>query len=101
VVASEVYEAQKEYVRKAPESKVVAAVIDALAGAGGTMSPAALAGAISATGRVRRNIDGFIATLQRLLNIEGYPVLGFIDAGHTVKLDVTLLRDQFFPKEKT
>ncbi|MGW7019293.1 BREX-2 system phosphatase PglZ [Streptomyces decoyicus] len=101
VVASEVYEAQKEYVRKAPESKVVAAVIDALAGAGGTMSPAALAGAISATGRVRRNIDGFIATVQRLLNIEGYPVLGFIDAGHTVKLDVTMLRDQFFPKEET
>ncbi|MFD9862311.1 BREX-2 system phosphatase PglZ [Streptomyces alboflavus] len=99
VVSSEVYEAQKEYVRKAPEANVVAAVIDALAEAGETMSPAALASAISATGRVRRNIDGFIATLQRLLNVEGYPVLGFIDAGHTVRLDVRLLRDQFFPKE--
>ncbi|MFE9026587.1 BREX-2 system phosphatase PglZ [Streptomyces iakyrus] len=100
VVASEVYEAQKEYVRKAPEANVVAAVIDALAEAGETMSPAALASAVSATGRVRRNIDGFIATLQRLLNVEGYPVLGFIDAGHTVRLDVKLLRDQFFPKER-
>lgn len=99
VVSSEVYEAQKEYVRKAPEANVVAAVIDALAAAGDTMSPAALASAISATGRVRRNIDGFIATLQRLLNVEGYPVLGFIDAGHAVRLDVQLLRDQFFPKE--
>ncbi|MFE4756570.1 BREX-2 system phosphatase PglZ [Streptomyces mirabilis] len=99
VVASEVYEAQKEYVRKAPEAKVVAAVIDALAAAGGTMSPAALAAAISATGRVRRNIEGFVATVQRLLNVEGYPVLGFVDAGHAVKLDVTLLRDQFLPKE--
>ncbi|WP_033324487.1 BREX-2 system phosphatase PglZ [Streptomyces yerevanensis] len=99
VVASEVYEAQKEYVRKAPEANVVAAVIDALTEAGETMSPAALASAVSATGRVRRNIDGFIATLQRLLNVEGYPVLGFIDAGHTVRLDVKLLRDQFFPKE--
>ncbi|MGV4885625.1 BREX-2 system phosphatase PglZ [Streptomyces viridosporus] len=99
VVASEVYEAQKEYVRKAPEAKVVAAVVDALADAGETMSPAALAAAVSATGRVRRNIDGFIATLQRLLNVEGYPVLGFIDAGHTVRLDVKLLRDQFFPEE--
>ncbi|MBH5334308.1 BREX-2 system phosphatase PglZ [Streptomyces pactum] len=95
IVASDVYLAQKEYVRKAPEAKVVAAVIDALAAAGGTMSPAALAAAISATGRVKRNVDGFIATVQRLLNVEGYPVLGFIDAGHTVKLDVPLLREQF------
>ncbi|MER6111816.1 hypothetical protein [Streptomyces hirsutus] len=88
VVASEVYEAQKEYVRKAPEGKVVVA-------AGGIMSPAALAAAISATGRVRRNIEGFVATVQRLLNVEGYPVPGFIDAGHAVKLDTALLRDQF------
>ncbi|MDX3450861.1 BREX-2 system phosphatase PglZ [Streptomyces sp. ME02-8801-2C] len=101
VVASEVYEAQKEYVRKAPESKVVAAVIDALAAAGGTMSPAALAAAISATGRVRRNIEGFVATVQRLLNVEGYPVLGFVDAGHAVKLDIALLRDQFLSNKET
>ncbi|NGN63865.1 BREX-2 system phosphatase PglZ [Streptomyces sp. A7024] len=98
VVSSEVYAAQKEYIRKAPEAKVVAAVIDALASAGGTMSPAALAAAISATGRVRRNIEGFVATVQRLLNVEGYPVLGFIDGGHAVKLDVPLLREQFLPK---
>ncbi|MFD5237325.1 BREX-2 system phosphatase PglZ [Streptomyces tendae] len=99
VVSSEVYAAQKEYVRKAPEAKVVAAVIDALVSAGGTMSPAALAAAISATGRVRRNIEGFVATVQRLLNVEGYPVLGFIDGGHAVKLDVPLLREQFLPKQ--
>ncbi|MEU2484921.1 BREX-2 system phosphatase PglZ [Streptomyces sp. NPDC012617] len=100
VVSSEVYAAQKEYVRKAPEAKVVASVIDALDTAGGTMSPAALAAAISATGRVRRNIEGFIATVQRLLNVEGYPVLGFIDGGHAVKLDIPLLREQFLPKQK-
>jgi hypothetical protein len=99
VVGSEVYAAQKEYVRKAPEAKVVAAVIDALVSAGGTMSPAALAAAISATGRVRRNIEGFVATVQRLLNVEGYPVLGFIDGGHAVKLDVPLLRGQFLPEQ--
>ncbi|MDX2707343.1 BREX-2 system phosphatase PglZ [Streptomyces sp. PA03-6a] len=101
VVSSEVYAAQKEYVRKAPEAKVVSAVIDALVSAGGTMSPAALAAAISATGRVRRNIEGFVATVQRLLNVEGYPVLGFIDGGHAVKLDVPLLREQFLPKQDT
>ncbi|MFE3138978.1 BREX-2 system phosphatase PglZ [Streptomyces scopuliridis] len=100
VVTSEVYSAQKEYVRKAPEANVVSAVIDALVSAGGTMSPAALAAAISATGRVRRNIEGFVTTVQRLLNVEGYPVLGFIDGGHAVKLDVPLLREQFLPKQK-
>ncbi|MEW2548597.1 BREX-2 system phosphatase PglZ [Streptomyces sp. NPDC047002] len=100
VVSSEVYAAQKEYVRKAPEAKVVATVIDALVTAGGTMSPAALAAAVSATGRVRRNVEGFVATVQRLLNVEGYPVLGFVDGGHAVKLDVPLLREQFLPKPK-
>ncbi|WP_234365684.1 BREX-2 system phosphatase PglZ [Streptomyces sp. RTd22] len=95
VVASSVYLAQKEYVRRAPDAKVVASVIDALAEAGETMSPAALAAAISATGRVKRNIDGFIATLQRLLNVEGYAVLSFVDSGHSVRLDVRLLRTQF------
>lgn len=95
VVASGVYRAQQEYVRHPPEDSTVAAVIDALAAAGEHMSPAALAVAISAGSRVTRNIDGFIATLQRLLNVEGYPVLAFIDSGHTVKLDVKLLRTQF------
>ncbi|CAM5543784.1 hypothetical protein GCM10010329_27520 [Streptomyces spiroverticillatus] len=95
VVGSDVYVAQAAYVRRQPDRSVVIAVIDALADAGGTMSPAALAAAISATGRVKRNIDGFIATLQRLLNVEGYPVLGFIDSGHTVRLDAQLLRTQF------
>ncbi|MCC9307571.1 BREX-2 system phosphatase PglZ [Kitasatospora sp. RB6PN24] len=100
VVASEVYQAQKEYVRKAPETKVVTAVIDALADAGGKMSPAALIAAVSATGRIRSRVDGFVAVLQRLLNVEGYPVLGFVDGGHTVKLDVRLLTEQFRLKEQ-
>lgn len=95
VTAGGVYRAQKEYVRRPPEDTMVAAVIDALAGSGQQMSPAALVAAISASDRVRRNIDGFVATLQRLLNVEGYPVLSLIDSGHTVKLDVELLRTQF------
>lgn len=101
VVGSEVYEAQKKYVRKAPDGPVVASVVDALVARGGTMSPAALAAAISATGRVRRNIEGFLATVQRLLNVESYPVLGLVDGGHAVKLDVSLLREQFLPTERS
>lgn len=100
VVASEMYQAHKGYVRKGPDPEVVAAVIDVLVATGGTMSPDALVAAISAPARWRRNIKGFIATVQRLLNVEGYPVLGFVDAGHAVKLDTALLCDQFLPKEE-
>ncbi|KRV48666.1 hypothetical protein AQ490_24345 [Wenjunlia vitaminophila] len=95
VVTSEIYQAHRRHVRKPPEPEVVAAVVDALTAAGGTMSPAALVAAVLPAGRARRSIDGFIATVQRLLNVEGYPVLGLVDSGHTVKLDVRLLTEQF------
>jgi hypothetical protein len=39
-------------------------------------------------------IDGWIASLQRILNVEGYPVLS-VDASQTVRLNLTLLREQF------
>ncbi|MEK7750962.1 MAG: BREX-2 system phosphatase PglZ [Acidobacteriota bacterium] len=39
-------------------------------------------------------IDGFIALLQRVLNVDGYPVLS-VDASQTVRLDLSLLRTQF------
>ncbi|MER6274007.1 BREX-2 system phosphatase PglZ [Streptomyces sp900105755] len=96
VVDTGVYAAQKQFVRKGPEKKAVAAVIDALVAADGTLSLAAIsAAAASSGGRAPRNAEFFVAALQRLLNVEGYPVLGLIDAGARVKLDITLLKDQF------
>ncbi|MEU5877903.1 BREX-2 system phosphatase PglZ [Spirillospora sp. NPDC047279] len=96
VTGSASYADQKKYLRKAPEARQVAAVIDALAGAGGTLSPAAVGSAASAAGgRPPRSPELFITALQRLLNIEGYTVLGLIDGGRTVKLDEELLREQF------
>lgn len=91
-VATEVYAAQRAFVRKAPDRPVVAAVIDALVAADGTLSLTAVA---NTAGRAGRNPDGFAAMLQRLLNVEGYPVLGLADGGRTVKLDLELLRQQF------
>ncbi|PZS37540.1 MAG: BREX-2 system phosphatase PglZ [Pseudonocardiales bacterium] len=91
-VATEVYAAQRAFVRKAPDRPVVAAVIDALVAADGTLSLTAVA---NAAGRAGRNPDGFAATLQRLLNVEGYPVVGLADGGRTLKLDLELLRQQF------
>jgi len=39
-------------------------------------------------------IDGWIASLQRILNVEGYPVLS-VDSSQTVRLNLQLLREQF------
>ncbi|HEX6968591.1 MAG TPA: BREX-2 system phosphatase PglZ [Micromonosporaceae bacterium] len=38
---------------------------------------------------------GFVVTLQRILNVDNYPVLSLIDNNRTVRLDVALLREQF------
>ncbi len=92
VVRTDVYAGQRAFVRKAPDRPVVAAVIDALAAADGTLSLTAVA---ATAGRAGRNPEGFAATLQRLLNVEGYPVLGLADGGRTLKLDHELLRLQF------
>ena len=39
-------------------------------------------------------IDGFLASLQRILNVDGYPVLTS-DASQTIRLNLLLLREQF------
>ena len=89
VVASEVYKAQQAFVRRAPDKTAVAAVVDALA-VEGRLSAVATA---ATAGRAGRDPDGVVATLQRLLNVEGYPVLTV--TGGTVELNVDLLRLQF------
>ncbi|MCY7340470.1 MAG: BREX-2 system phosphatase PglZ [Pseudonocardia sp.] len=91
VVASSVFEEQRKFVRKAPDRPAVAALIDALATADGSLSAVAVAAAV---GRAGRDPDSVIATLQRLLNVEGYAVLS-ADGGRIVRLDVELLRMQF------
>jgi hypothetical protein len=39
-------------------------------------------------------VDGLLASLQRVLNVDGYPVLS-VDSSHTIRLNMTLLREQF------
>jgi hypothetical protein len=92
VVDSEVYATQKAFVPKAPKKPEVAAVIDALASADGTRSLTAIA---ATAGRAGRNPEFLVTTLQRLLNVEGYPVLSLVDGGRTLRLDLKLLREQF------
>ncbi|WP_371626526.1 BREX-2 system phosphatase PglZ [Streptomyces sp. NBC_01116] len=96
VVRSLPYKAQKEFVRLAPGEKAVAAVLDALLAAGGKLSPGAVAAAAqAATGKSQRNPERFATVLERLLNIDGYPVLRLIESGRTVQLDKALLQEQF------
>jgi hypothetical protein len=39
-------------------------------------------------------VDGLIASLQRILNVEGYAVLS-VDTSQTIRLNLQLLREQF------
>lgn len=96
VVGSQRYKAQKAFVRRPPDAKAVAAVIDALDAAGGKLTPDAVAAAAaSATGRSQRNAEIFVTVVQRLLNVEGYGVINLVDSGRTVELNTRLLQDQF------
>jgi hypothetical protein len=92
VVDGEVYAVQKSFVRKPPDKVEVAAVIDALAAASGTLPLVTVA---ARAGRAGRNPQFFAATLERLLNVEGYEVVRVIDDGRTLRLDIGLLREQF------
>jgi hypothetical protein len=81
LLRSPAYRAQRQMVRKfAPEDEVVAQVLAALDGHGGSMTPAALARKV---GWPRDRLDGLVAKLQRLLNVDGYEVLrlGWIGRG--------------------
>ncbi|PZH06874.1 BREX-2 system phosphatase PglZ [Streptomyces sp. NTH33] len=95
-VRSAPYRAQRDFVRLPPGDTAVAAALDALLAAGGRLSPAAVAAAAqAATGKSQRNPERFVTVLERLLNIDGYPVLQLTESGRTVHLDKELLRQQF------
>jgi hypothetical protein len=84
---------QRQLIRRAPADASVAALIDALITAGGRIT---IAEAAQATGEPPVRLrSGYLATVQRMLNIDGYPVLQVTDEGRTVELNVQLLRQQF------
>jgi hypothetical protein len=56
------------------------------------MTPTALARAV---GQPALRIDGFVAKLQRLLNVDGYDVLRLDRQRDLVELEDALLRRQF------
>ena len=67
-------------------------VLAALDRQGGAMTPAALA---RLAGVPALRIDGLVAKLQRLLNVDGYDVLRLDRERDRVVLNLDLLRRQF------
>jgi hypothetical protein len=92
VTNSMLYTAQRAFVRKPPGDLEVAAVIDALDQAKGKLPVTALS---TVAGQPTFRMAGYLAQLGRLLNVDGYPVIGVSDEGRTAELNAVLLREQF------
>lgn len=93
LLESEVFALQKTRAGRVPiDDAKVARLLATLAGRGGSMTFAALAGAI---GEAEHRLPGFLAVVQRLLNVEGYAILDRQDAANTVVLNIALLKKQF------
>ena len=90
---SDVYAAQRALAAKgAPDDNTVRAALDALYDADGRLPVLSLSKRMSAEpAHARRAIDG----LQRLLNVDGYPVIRLSADGAQVELDATLLVERF------
>ena len=70
----------------------MASLIDRLAEAGGKIPVTVAAEAV---GEPPFRMSGYLAQVARLLNVDGYAVIGVTDQGRTVELNIELLRQQF------
>ncbi|SQD96912.1 BREX-2 system phosphatase PglZ [Parafrankia sp. BMG5.11] len=92
LLASELFPSQLSgLARRVPVEKVEAAV-RALLDAGGTLATTVVA---DRAGELPHRAAGFAVNLQRVFNVDNYPVLEPLDDGHTLRLNVDLLRQQF------
>jgi hypothetical protein len=92
VAASQLLATQRQFARRAPGDEQVAALIDGLAMTGGKVPVAAAAELV---GEPVFRMAGYLAQVARLLNVDGYRVIGEADGGRTVELNLELLRQQF------
>ena len=92
LLASEMFKAQHELTpRRVPVSKIRGA-LTALLEANGVLPTALVA---EKAGEQPARATGFVTTLQRIFNVDNFPVLSLVDDGRTVRLDLALLREQF------
>jgi len=93
LLQSEAFASQKRLAGRARiDNPTLQRFLAALVSRGGSMTAAALAGAI---GVPEHRLPGLLAVMQRLLNVEGYAILDRQDAANTVVLNVPLLKKQF------
>ncbi|MGH3188326.1 MAG: BREX-2 system phosphatase PglZ [Streptosporangiaceae bacterium] len=92
VVASPRVAEQRKLARRAPADDQIARLIDGLITAGGRLTIAEVA---AITGEPTVRMAGYIAQVARLLNVDGYRVLGTADGNRTVELNIELLSQQF------
>ncbi|MBI5446425.1 MAG: BREX-2 system phosphatase PglZ [Deltaproteobacteria bacterium] len=78
--------------RVLPSEDLVRQFLSILDQRGGKMTREALARHL---GQPSIRIGGLVAAMQRLLNVDGYPVLSLDDASGTVELNASLLAAQF------
>ncbi|HEY0938100.1 MAG TPA: hypothetical protein VGD91_30695, partial [Trebonia sp.] len=92
VVASPRMSGQRAFVRRGPDDASVAALIDALARAGGRLT---ITEAARAVGEPPVRMSRYLTQVARLLNVDGYAVLRVTDEGRTVEQNTRLLTEQF------
>ena len=92
VVASSRMASQRQAIPRAPAEADVAALIDALAQAGGRLT---IAEAAAVTGQPAVRMSRYLAQVARLLNVDSYAVLSHSEADRLVELNLPLLRQQF------
>lgn len=92
ILASEMFTAQLGRTPRRMPTERVAAALTALLEAGGTLATAVVA---ERAGEHPARATGFATVLQRVFNVDNYPVLALIDSGRTLRLEQTLLREQF------
>jgi hypothetical protein len=91
--ASTGYKDQKDFVRRhAPEDEIVRRCLEALDASGGIMTPPAFSKAADIPAA---RLDGLIARIQRLLNVDGYEILTFSRSENRIELNVPKLKRQF------
>ncbi|WP_196255640.1 BREX-2 system phosphatase PglZ [Micromonospora sp. WMMC415] len=92
LLATELFEAQHALTPRRVDLGKIESAMRALVDAKGTLPVAVLA---QRAGEAPVRASGFVNTLQRIFNVDNYPVLSLIDDSRTVRLDLALLREQF------
>ena len=93
LLASEAYRNQKDLIRRhAPEDDVVRRCLETLEASGGMMTPTAFSKSADVPAA---RLDGLVARIQRLLNVDGYEILTLSRAENRIELNIGKLKRQF------